>query len=358
MDAIDAALVRITDDVFDVIVYHQYPFAEDVHTHVRNLTIETDASEIAKYDRLLGELFADASQNILLDAGITGDQITAIGSHGQTILHLPDADPPRTLQIGDPKIIAARTGITTVADFRRNDMEVGGQGAPLAPGLHAEMFRTPIVNRCILNLGGIANITVLPADTRLAVTGFDTGPANCLLDDWNQLHNKTPMDKDGKWARRGVPDADLLRQLLADPYFQKPVPKSTGRDHFNLRWLNRHLGALGRTPIAENVQATLLQLTISSIADAVRNQGTPIAELYLCGGGVHNPALVRGLSAELSDIRIASTEGLGMNPDAVEAVTFAWLAKRRLEGKPGNVPSVTGARKSVLLGTVYQPDRG
>ena len=355
MDAIDAAVVRFDTEELVLIEYDQYPIDESIRSPVRNLSAESDRTEIIEFDRLLGGLFADAVNSIVTKAQLPREDIVAIGSHGQTIIHLPHADLPRTVQIGDAHIIANNTGITTVADFRRMDMEAGGQGAPLAPALHADLFRSDTVNRCILNLGGIANITILPADQHAVVTGFDTGPANCLLDDWNRLHNNTQMDVDSNWARQGTPDCDLLARLLDDPYFKKTVPKSTGRDDFNLHWLKRNINALNKSITPVDVQATLLMLTITSIINAIYSQPLAINELYLCGGGSHNAALVNGLTDQLPALHIASTAKLGMNPDAVEAVTFAWLAKRRLEGKPGNLPSVTGAKEPVLLGTIFKP---
>lgn len=355
MDAIDTALVRFDNDSFKLTEYEQYPLDNQVRIHVRELTAASPQADIDKYHTLLGTLFAGAVLKLIRQSGIPAEDITAIGSHGQTILHLPDADPPRTLQIGDAAVIADTTGITTVADFRRMDMEAGGQGAPLAPALHASLFRSAETNRCILNLGGIANITVLPADMNEAVTGFDTGPGNGLLDDWNRLHNHTDMDTDGNWALSGTPDRDLLKLCLADPYFNRSFPKSTGRDYFNMQWLQQMLGRLGTGVRPEDIQATLLQLTVTSIADAIKALAVKINELYLCGGGTHNSAMVNGLGEQLPGISIKSTQKLGLDPDAVEAVTFAWLAKRRLEGKPGNLPSVTGASRPVLLGTIYEP---
>lgn len=357
MDAIDTALVRFDESSFELVAYDQFPFSDNIRNPVRELTGQSRPADIDRYHSLLGELFADAVLTIIKHSGIQAKDVSAIGSHGQTILHLPDADPPRTWQIGDAAAIAGKTGIITVADFRRADMEAGGQGAPLAPALHASLFRSVDVDRCILNLGGIANITVLPADTNKAVTGFDTGPGNGLMDDWNRLHNKTNMDKDGKWALSGAPDATLLRHLLSDPYFTRPFPKSTGRDYFNLQWLEQQLAVLETQFLPEDIQATLLELTVTSIADAIKSQTAVISELYLCGGGTHNKALVEKLRTQLPGILISSTQTLGLDPDAVEAVTFAWLAKQRLEGKPGNLPSVTGAEKAVLLGTVFEPGK-
>lgn len=355
MDAIDTALVRFDTNSLELIAYQQFPLDDAIREPVRELTLASPRTEIEKYHAILGDLFAGAVRLLLSQTGISTKDVIAVGSHGQTIGHLPDAVPPRTLQIGDAAIIARRTGITTVADFRRMDIEAGGQGAPLAPALHASLFRSAGVNRCILNLGGIANITVLPADLERTVTGFDTGPGNGLLDDWNRLHNHTNMDEDSLWALQGTPISLLLDNMLMDAYFSRTYPKSTGRDYFNLQWLQDVLDTLAAHAKPEDVQATLLQLSIKSIANAIKIQPVTVSELYLCGGGTHNPALVGGLGEQLPGIMIASTEKLGLDPDAVEAVTFAWLAKRRLEGLPGNLPSVTGARNAVLLGTIFEP---
>jgi len=351
MDAIDVAVVRFDTGSLSLAGYHQYPIADDIRREVRALSSTSALEDIARLDAVLGGLFADAVTTLLDETGLKARDIAAIGSHGQTVLHLPDATPPRTLQIGDPNIIACRTGVVTVADFRRMDLAAGGQGAPLAPTFHAHYLRSPDLDRVILNIGGIANITILPREPA-TVTGFDTGPGNGLLDDWNFLHNRTVMDKDGAWAGTGTVVAELLRDLLDDPYFSLPPPKSTGRDYFNLAWLNNRLEAYPDTP-PEDVQATLLQLSIRNIATAITAVAPPAREVYICGGGVHNAALVNGLRDALQGVHVGSTAELGIDPDAVEAMTFAWLARRRLDREPGNLPSVTGARKEVLLGGVY-----
>ena len=354
MDAIDVALVRFEGDFPSLIEYRQQPYTDEIRKAVRSLSADSSMEVVIEMDAVLGNLFADAIQTVLEQTGVKAGDVAAIGSHGQTILHLPDARPPRTLQIGDPNIIARRTGIVTVADFRRMDMAAGGQGAPLAPALHACYLRSRESDRVILNIGGIANITVLPRDLAVDVTGFDTGPGNGLLDDWNQLHNGTPMDKDSEWAESGTARGDLLRDLLADPYFELSPPKSSGRDYFNLEWLGRYLEAYPDA-VPEDVQATLLQLSAHSIAEAVSREAAATTELYICGGGVHNTRLLKELRQELPAVKIESTTELGLDPDAVEAVTFAWLAKQRLDGAPGNLPAVTGARRPVVLGGVYTP---
>jgi anhydro-N-acetylmuramic acid kinase len=356
MDAIDVALVRFDEDSFSVAEYRQYPYADAIRSEARNLSGESPVAEVARLDAVLGGLFSAAVLAMLDQAGLKAADVAAVGSHGQTILHLPDTRPPRTLQIGDPNLIARRTGITTIADFRRMDMAAGGQGAPLAPAFHARYFHSPDADRVILNVGGIANITILPRDPAAAVTGFDTGPGNGLLDDWNQLHNDTPMDRNGEWAESGTAREDLLRNLLEDPYFTLPPPKSSGRDYFNLEWLGRHLEAYPDA-VPEDVQATLLLLSARSIIGAVIREAPATTELYVCGGGVHNPRLLKELRQEQPALKIASTLELGLDPDAVEAVTFAWLAKQRLENRPGNLPAVTGAEREVLLGGVYTPSQ-
>lgn len=354
MDAIDTALVDIKSGCIALLAYEQFPMPEQVRTAVRNLSGASPLDEVIQMDVVLGRLFGDAVLKIIKQTGHKPMDIRAVGSHGQTILHLPDATEPRTLQIGDANIIARRTGIPTVTDFRRADMAAGGQGAPLAPALHAHYFRSATTDRLILNIGGIANITLLPAAQDIEVTGFDTGPGNGLLDDWNSRHKGTSMDRNGAWAASGKVDQSLLKLLLADPYFAKAPPKSTGRDYFNLAWLDGVLEEHSQAPGAEHVQATLVKLTARNIADAISQYAPSTREIYVCGGGMHNPHLMQTLQSCLPEAIMATTEPLGIQPDAVEAVTFAWLAHCRMEETPGNLPSVTGAERPVILGAIYQ----
>ena len=354
MDAIDTALVDIEPGSLNLKQYQQFPLPEMIRDGVRKLSGSSSLDEVMCMDAELGQLFADAVLEIVKRSGLNKERIRAVGSHGQTVMHCPEDAPPRTLQIGDANIIACRTGLTTVTDFRRLDLAAGGQGAPLAPALHAQYFRSGSVDRVILNIGGIANITLLPASRQEVVTGFDTGPGNGLMDDWNHRHNHTPMDKDGKWAASGKLDQSLLEQLLSDPYFSHTPPKSTGRDYFNLEWLDMMLEKFTRPVAAVDVQATLLLLTVHNIADAITRYAPSAREIYVCGGGIHNPVLMQALETCLPDRTIASTAVLGIHPDAVEAVTFAWLARCRLDGIPGNLPSVTGAERPMILGAVYE----
>ncbi|HET7930462.1 MAG TPA: anhydro-N-acetylmuramic acid kinase [Rhodanobacteraceae bacterium] len=349
-DGIDAALVRFTPQL-EVLAAQTFTYSAALRAGILALARRDATVSLAAFGRLdsgIGARFAEAALALLDGAGIAPAAVTAIGSHGQTICHAPHGAHPFTLQIGDPNVIAERTGITTVADFRRADVAAGGQGAPLLPALHAAVFADPAVPRAILNLGGIANVTLLiPGQP---VLGFDTGPANCLMDAWSLRIRGTPRDDSGAWAASGRVDDTLLARMLDDPYFGTAAPKSTGREVFNLDWLDARLPS-GMPP--EDVQATLLQLSARSIVGALQARG--IRELYACGGGVHNLALMDALRAALPGIRVDTTASLGLDPDFVEAVGFAWLARMRLENLPGNLPAVTGARGPRVLGGIYVP---
>ena len=354
-DAIDAALVDITGNDLEVLDYRQYPLDADLQRSLRNINPSSSIEEMAELDVLMGRDFGGAVLALLEVNGVSPHQIRAIGSHGQTVLHLPGATPPRTLQIGDPNRISELTGITTVADFRRADMAAGGQGAPLAPAFHDWRFRNSAGNRIVLNIGGIANITILPADPASDVLGFDTGPGNTLMDAWIQQCLKRNFDEQGSWAASGNVQKDLIKLMLADSYFSKPHPKSTGKDDFNLAWLASVTDKTGITCRKEDIQATLLELTAASIANAILDCAPETDEILTCGGGIHNPVLMQRLQSLLPGIPVNSTGNYGVNPDAVEALTFAWLARQRLENIPANLPAVTGAGKPVVLGAIYEP---
>ena len=354
-DAIDAALVDISGDSLEVLDYRQYPLDADIQRSLRDTDLASSIEKTTELDVRLGRHFGQAVLALLEVNAITAQQVRAIGSHGQTIMHLPGATPPRTLQIGDPNQISGMTRITTVADFRRADMAAGGQGAPLAPAFHAWRFRQAGSNRIILNIGGIANITILPAARTSEVAGFDTGPGNTLMDAWIQRCRDLNFDDQGSWAASGRVQEDLIKLMLADGYFSAPHPKSTGKDDFNLAWLallSENSGVVCRN---EDVQATLLELTAASIANAILDCAPETDEILACGGGTHNLVLMQRLQSLLPGIPVNSTGDYGVNPDAVEALTFAWLAKQRLENIPANLPSVTGARKPVVLGGIYEP---
>lgn len=352
MDAVDAALLDLSDNQCQLIANHSHPMPVELKRQLQQLIHDEtfNVRDFGSLDIALGRLFATAANQLIKQTGMNRSAINAIGSHGQTVFHAPDQEPPFTLQIGDPNTIAQLTGITTVADFRRRDMAAGGQGAPLVPAFHEQLFRSKEQDRVILNMGGIANVTILPADPARPVLGFDTGPGNCLLDDWILKQRGEAFDKDGAWGATGSVNSKLLAELLSDPYFSAPPPKSTGREYFNLEWLQRF--SIG-DEAAENIQATLVQLTVESIAAAIDQHASQADELYLCGGGAYNPQLAQGLAQHLSNLRVATTAELGVAPEWVEAAAFAWLAKQTLEGKPGNLTEVTGAGERVILGAIY-----
>ncbi len=352
VDAIDAALVRFGATT-EVVASYTHPYPPALRARVLEISQSPDPVALDAYARLdveLGHAFADAADAVLARSGVARDTVRAIGSHGQTLLHAPRGDVPYTMQAGDPNVVAERTRIATVADFRRRDVAAGGEGAPLMPILHAALLADTAETRVALNLGGIANVTRLGADG--SVLGFDTGPANALLDAWSLERRGTPRDDDGAWARSGRVDERLLARLLDEPYFAKPAPKSSGRDAFNLAWLARRGGELGALAPAD-VQATLAELTAVTVARAVAAAAPDAARVIACGGGVHNGWLMQRLSAALAPIALETTAAYGVDPDFVEAVGFAWLAKATLEGRAGNLPAVTGARGPRVLGAIY-----
>lgn len=354
-DGIDVALCRFGSQpqLLDALV-HPWPGAlRERMLAVAQGEASIDLDAWGRLDTALGEVFAAAVQALLTHTGIEAEAIRAIGSHGQTLRHRPAGTHPFTLQLGDPWVIAERCHIDTVADFRRADVAAGGQGAPLMPAFHAAMLGGDGQPRGILNLGGIANLTVLEADGH--VRGFDTGPANGLMDAWCQRHQGRPMDTDGIFAAGGTCNAALLEALLADPYFCTPPPKSTGREHFHLDWLERHPQTAQLAPA--DVQATLLALTVRSIADAMTRHAPGLDDVLVCGGGVHNGVLMQSLQKALSPRRVRSTAAVGGDPDYLEAMGFAWLARQHLLQRPGNLPAVTGARGPRVLGSLHPSPR-
>ena len=300
-------------------------------------------------DARIGLAFAEAAAALLVHSGIDAAQVAAIGSHGQTVRHRPSSAPAFTLQLGDASRIAERTGITTVADFRRRDVAAGGQGAPLMPAFHLAMLGAADEDRAVLNLGGIANLTLIPRDG--ALLGFDTGPANALLDAWCEQHTGKAFDADGIFAASGVVDAALLARWRSDPWFALPPPKSTGREQFHLAWMQTHLDDGERS--TADVQATLLELTVATVADALLRTLPAARRLLVCGGGVRNGQLMARLAARLPGVAVESSAMHGLDPDYMEAMGFAWLAQRTLAGLPGNLPSVTGAAGPRILGAIH-----
>jgi anhydro-N-acetylmuramic acid kinase len=352
MDAIDASLVDFDVTPLRIVAASATPFDPELKRRIASLIESANhvaLDELGQIDVALARAFAQAATALLRDAGVSTGAVTAIGSHGQTIRHQPELPLPFTWQIGDPNTLAEMTGITVVADFRRRDVAAGGQGAPLLPVFHDQVFRSDDEDRAIVNLGGIGNITILTRNS--TVTGFDTGPGNRLLDAWIAEHLGLDFDEDGRWANTGRCDATLLKQLLDEPYLSLPPPKSTGRELFNMPWLRPKLGLFARRP--QDVQATLLEFTAASVAAAVR-QFAPGAALYACGGGAHNQALLSAIGRLVAPNPVSSTAVLGLDPDYVEAVAFAWFAQRTLAGMTSSAGSVTGARGARILGGVYR----
>ncbi|MEJ2463813.1 MAG: anhydro-N-acetylmuramic acid kinase [Candidatus Thiodiazotropha sp.] len=353
LDGIDAALVDFSNEKPLLHTALHTPYTSSLLSDLIALCQpgDNEIDQMGELDRRVGLAFAAAVQALLDKAGIEAGRITAIGSHGQTVRHRPSASHPFTLQIGDPNTLAEETGITTVGDFRRRDMAAGGEGAPLVPAFHEAMFRTAGSPRVVLNLGGIANITCLPPLNEGEVTGYDTGPANTLLDGWIRRHRELAYDDRGDWAGSGQLIDPLLQHLLDDPYFTLRPPKSTGTEYFNLAWLDARLP---EEPLpAADIQRTLAELTARSIADAIRREGFEQSEVLVCGGGTHNRFLLQRLSCLLPQARIDTTASKGLSPDWIEAMAFAWLARQTLSGFSGNLPSVTGARRAVPLGAIY-----
>ena len=353
MDGIDAAIASFDNASLQLHHAASYDYPLELRQRLKtaaNTPLDQDIEDLEALDRLTGECFRDAVLRLLEESRTDASDIAAIGSHGQTVRHCPDADQPFSLQIGNARIISSGTGIRTVADFRTADMKAGGQGAPLVPPFHHWLFGRDTQDRVVLNIGGIANITVLPR--RGDVTGFDTGPGNTLMDNWIHNIDGSRYDAGGALAASGNVDKGLLRHLLADPYFALPPPKSTGLEYFNPEWLRRFsLQGIA----AADVQATLCELTASSIADAIEQYARDTDTVFVCGGGAHNSELMRRLRLRMPSVQVESTALHGLDPDWVEAAAFAWLASRTLAGLPGNLPSVTGARNAVVLGTIVDP---
>lgn len=354
MDGLDLVAIRFTENALpETCASHFTAYPASLKQRLQNLALDAHASlnQMCQLDCELGQYYAQQINEFITKAGVSRESIRAIGSHGQTVRHSIQGSYPYTLQIGDPNIIAAKTGLTVVADFRRRDVALNGQGAPLAPAFHNYVFRDTQVNRAIINIGGIANITLLPADPGKDVIGFDSGPGNTLMDHLCQLKFDLAYDEDGKIASQGsIHQQRLTRLLENEPYFKTPYPKSTGTDYFSPKWLASS-GLLELSP--EDSMACLAGLTATSIAQAIASLDITVDEFYLCGGGAKNTYLTKVLAQQLKSDRVFTTDQLGINPDWVEASAFAWLACQTLKRKAGNLPSVTNAEKFTILGAVY-----
>ena len=353
LDGVDIAIVDFAQYPPTLIHCATWPYEQPLRGRIEEIVTSGTASldSLCQLDVELGNTYAEVVNRSLEETKLDITMIRAIGNHGQTIRHSPNTDLPYTLQIGDPNIIAAKTGITTVGDFRRKDIALGGQGAPLAPAFHRYMFSSDSRDRAIINIGGIANITYLPADSGSDVIGFDTGPGNTLSDFWINKHQGETCDEAGKWAATGNINNDLLDTLLSnEPYFQATPPKTTGTEYFNAKWL---VPQFGPNLTAEDVQATLVELTAITIAKGIELLPSTPVECFVCGGGIHNYYLINRLQQTLPNCQILSTSQLGLDPDYVEATAFAWLARQSMNQQTGNMPSVTQATSESLLGGIY-----
>lgn len=355
-DGVDAALVSFSPGAAQVHSALCAPYPAELADRLKSL-ISTGHKptevQLAQLDIDLAGHFSATVVRLLQQADVPPDRVAAIGSHGQTVWHEPDGNPPVTIQLGDPALIARLTGIVTVGDMRSADVEAGGQGAPLAPLIHRALFSPAHGHgkRVVLNLGGIANISIL--DQQGSITGFDTGPANCLMDAWMQRHKHEAFDRDGAWAAGAAIDSGLLEDMLEDPYFARKPPKSTGVEYFNLSWLDGFPQC--REIPAQNVQATLAEFTAVTVANAIQPHAP--ADVLICGGGVHNGHLLKLIRSLLSGSKVCSTARAGLDPDWVEAVLLAWLARERLSERTLNTAPITGATHPVLLGSIHQPLR-
>ncbi|MGZ5008781.1 MAG: anhydro-N-acetylmuramic acid kinase [Methylobacter sp.] len=353
LDGIDAALVEFKDNKVQLVGFEYQPFTADIQSTIQQLSKPDTLVSLKEYgatDTRLGHLFAETVNALLAKTDIPAGSIKAIGSHGVTVYHAPEIKFPFSLQIGDPNIIAELTGITTVADFRRRDIAAKGQGAPLVPAFHQAVFHHPDENRCIVNIGGIANITVLPKQQSEKVIGFDTGPGNTLMDLWIKLQQNQSYDQNGAWARTGTINHDLVALLKQDAYFSAPPPKSTGKEYFSLPWVYQYFDAFSYK--AEDIQASLCFLTAVTICDAIKDHAPDTERVLVCGGGIHNSYLLELIRQNI-ECPVESTEQYGLHPDHVEAMAFAWLARQTLNNLPGNLKEVTGATDSVVLGGIY-----
>ncbi|MGI9329731.1 MAG: anhydro-N-acetylmuramic acid kinase [Gammaproteobacteria bacterium] len=356
MDGIDSVLVRFDSSTPTLLASLSRSYPAELHEQL--LAGAANPEQFTLHDfgtmhALLAREFAAAVEELLSSAACSADQVSAIGSHGQTILHAPLNAPPFTLQLGDPGALAALTGIPVAADFRSTDMALGGQGAPLMPAFHQFAFGSDVEDRALVNIGGIANLSLMPAQG--LTTGFDTGPGNTLLDSWHRSHRGGDFDPGGAWSASGQPDMTLLARLLTDPYFNAPPPKSTGTDYFNREWLDSHLATLESPTTPVDVQATLAELTAVSIANSLAATNLQPTSLAVCGGGAHNQDLLQRLQQHLPAWQVVTTSDWGIAPDWVEAAGFAWLAHERLAGNASSLPAVTGARLAVSQGGLYLP---
>ena len=361
LDGVDLALVDFFEKP-NLVASGFVPMPEDLRANLAELlkSGETSLQKLGEIDHHLGVLYADCVNDFLVKNQLEASQITAIGCHGQTVWHAPQGNFPFTMQIGDMNLVAARTGITTVGDFRRKDMAMGGQGAPLVPAFHEAVFARPNQFTVVLNIGGISNISVL--DPKSETIGYDVSVGNALMDSWIEKHLGKRYDKNAEWAKTGEVISELLAEMLNEPFLQLPPPKSTGRELFNLAWLEKQFANLtAKSPASsvanfkpEDIQYTLAEFTAQSITRELSQwKNEPNKVLLVCGGGARNPLLMERFNVLLPDWHVGTTNDYGVDVDYVEAAAFAWLAFQRMENLPSNMPSVTGASQAVSLGVIF-----
>ena len=352
-DAIDSAAFRfgLSDTPIEFLGGHSEPLPDRFKEAIQQFQTQSlSAYKLAQLDAELGRLFADAINSLIDSTKLNRSDIRAIGCHGQTMMHKPNNVPPFTVQIANPHIIAAETGIDTVADFRRSDMALGGQGAPLTPAFHQAYLARTGKEQAILNIGGICNITFLSGKDNIA--GFDCGPGNTLLDYWIKKNLQLPYDNRGEWATQEKYDPDLLESFKQNEFLSRESQKSACTSDFSHLWLEKKIAALKQPLNAAVVQATLTELTASCVVDAITNYNQTLHNIFVYGGGVRNLFLIKRIET-LSGYTLETTRTLGIDSEWVEAATFAWLAKQKLENKPANIPAITGAKKNIPLGVVY-----
>ena len=355
-DSIDAALIDFSKNEIRSLGTYSHPIPEEIknsiYESVNSENLET--KNLTQLDIKLGEIFSEAVNEILIQEGISSKSIKAIGSHGQTIKHSPDSSEPFSLQIGNAQILANSTGIKTVSNFRSDDILAGGQGAPITPVFNENVFISER-KTVIINLGGIANITIL--GPKISTLGYDTGPANCLLDSWARKNRIGSYDEGGNWALSGTINKNLLSLMLENNYFKKPYPKSTGPDFFNLEWVESIVKTSQETPSSENLQATLLELTVQSLN--IQLIGLGIQEdddVFFCGGGIHNRFLMKRIK-EVTGLGSRTTSEIGVDPDYLEAISFAWFAYQRIQERKFDLSKITGSKAEVFLGVITEPVR-
>jgi anhydro-N-acetylmuramic acid kinase len=348
LDSVDIVLCKIDANSCELIYSAEYPFDSELKNDILNvISSKVTLKTIGEIDTRLGDLYTECLCAFIRHNEIESENVRAIGLHGQTMWHAPNGEFPFSMQLGNSNKLTEHTGISVVSDFRQKDIALGGQGAPLTPAFHKEVFSKLDKNVAVLNIGGMANISLLDDE----LIGYDTGAGNVLMDTWISQKRNLSYDKDGAWANSGHVNAELLKSMLSDPYFSKPAPKSCGRELFNEKWLKKHLENFSFV-IEQDVQATLLQFTVDSIVNEIKKTNTEL--LIVCGGGAKNSALMKKLRVELKNMEVARSDKYDISSDFMEAMAFAWLAYKRIHKEKVDIKSVTGARENSILGCVYE----